>query len=83
MTKDELIEPDKKQCQAEKPNGNTFMTLGGVPALIRCEKNPVIIATESEPDKNGLQGSMSMCDKCWKVAIEQLGENYFRVQPIQ
>lgn len=73
-----LIPHDKKQCQAEKPNGNSFMTLGGVPGLSRCKNKPVVIIVEKRKPK----GSMSLCKECWTVAIQQLGEKTFNVKPI-
>jgi len=69
--KPELTPPDRDRCQAEKPNGNTFMTLGGRPGLVRCENKPVVIIHETEPDRNGLLGSMSLCQGCLKVFNEQ------------
>lgn len=68
-----LIPPDRKQCQAEKPNGNTFMTLGGVPGLERCKNKPSVIATERKPGEDGLRGSMSLCSDCFTKLIEQQG----------
>ncbi len=59
-----LIPADPKQCQAEKPNGNTFMTLGGRPGLVRCDNKPTWIMTEDKPGRDGLQGSMSICLDC-------------------
>jgi len=41
------VEPvDLKQCQAEVPNGNTFMTLGGRPGRERCKNKPTVVVTE-------------------------------------
>ncbi len=40
---------DLDQCQAEKPNGHSFMTLGGRPGLVRCTNKPSVIITEDEP----------------------------------
>jgi hypothetical protein len=78
----ELIPVDKQQCQAEKPNGNTFMTLGGVPGLVRCTEKPDYIAVENEPDENGVIGSMSLCAKCAVVMQQQLGTDYATLTPI-
>lgn len=59
----ELVPPDPERCQVEKPNGHTFMTLGGSPGLVRCANPPSVIATEiAEP-----HGSMSMCADCLSV----------------
>lgn len=67
-----LIPPNKKQCQAEKPNGNTFMTLGGIPGRVRCTNKPFVIVIEREPNpQDGMRGSMSMCPECFAVFKEQ------------
>lgn len=71
-----LVRPDKKRCQAEKPNGHSFMTLGGVPARERCKDKPVYIATEKRPNGDGKIGSMSLCEACAKVMVKQLGNDY-------
>ena len=78
-----LTPPDLKQCQAEKPNGNSFMTLGGSPGLERCTAKPSVIVTERKPGLDGLKGSMALCDECLAVLRKQLGENYATVQPIE
>ena len=70
----ELTPPDFDRCQAEKPNGNTFMTLGGRPGLVRCREKPLYIVTEKEPGSDGQRGSMSLCESCHDVAIDQLGD---------
>jgi hypothetical protein len=67
-----LIPPDLGQCQAEIPNGNTFMTFGGVPGLVRCKNKPTYIAHEP-PRKDGKkQGSMSLCGSCLAVCSKQI-----------
>jgi len=70
---------DKERCQAEKPNGASFMSLGGVPMLIRCENKPKVIATEKEAGIDGEKGSMSLCIECLKVASIQLPKDYFTI----
>ena len=80
--KEKLIPPDKKQCQCLRPNGNNFMTFGGVPGFVRCENKSTVIITEKKKAKDGQKGSMSLCNHCWNKAIEQLGENHFTVKPI-
>ena len=62
-----LTPPDALQCQAEVPNGNTFMTLGGQPGRTRCTKPPTVIATEKSPGNDGQIGCMSMCTECFIV----------------
>ena len=78
----ELIPPDKKQCQAEKPNGQNFMTLGGGHKMIRCTNKPTWIASENEPDPDGVKGSMAVCDECKTQLVKQLGENFATFTPI-
>lgn len=79
-----LIPPDKKQCQAEKPNGNSFMTLGGVPGLIRCTNAPTVIAYElvANPD-TGQKGSMSLCEDCLKKFLEQVGMDGYKIESLK
>lgn len=67
-----LTPPDLLRCQAEKPNGESFMTLGGGPKLERCRREPTVIATEIKPGKDGQIGSMSLCDKCAAVLQKQM-----------
>lgn len=66
-----LIPPDMKQCQVEKPNGNTFMTLGGVPGLVRCKNKPTVLVKETKAGKDGQKGSMTMCASCYEVFKER------------
>lgn len=77
VVKPKLVPVDKKQCQAEKPNGYSFMTLGGVPGRARCTNVPSAIITETKPGKDGQLGSMSLCQACWLVAAQQLGPDAF------
>lgn len=77
-----LIPPDLERCQAEKPNGHSFMTLGGVPGYERCSDKPAVIVTEVVPDKDGRHGSMSLCCRCWAVALKQLGAYSITAEPI-
>jgi len=82
MKQSDLIPPDKEQCQAEKPNGHSFMTLGGSPGMERCKAVPVVIVTEKKPDADGVTGSMSLCLDCWKVFWKQLGADFAEAKPI-
>lgn len=66
-----LTPPDLKRCQAEKPNGHSFMTLGGSPGRERCKDTPLLIATENEKGPDGLLGSMSLCLACANVLVDQ------------
>jgi hypothetical protein len=77
-----LIPVDKERCQAEKPNGVTAFTLGGVPRMIRCNNKPIVIATEKEIGNDGLKGSMSLCVDCLNIALEQLPKGFFDVSEI-
>ena len=72
-----LIPPDFKQCQAEKPNGNTFMTLGGVPGYKRCTQRPVFLATEKEPGDDGVIGNMTLCAECYVQLERQIPGHVF------
>jgi hypothetical protein len=65
---------DVIRCQAEKPNGCTFMTLGGKPGLIRCKNKPKYIAIEKtmKIKDDDFQGAMSMCINCKDVFITQM-----------
>ena len=66
------IPPDVHLCQALKPNGNTFMTLCGVPGYERCDNKPLFIATKKNADKDGHVGSMSLCEECRIVCEKQM-----------
>lgn len=68
----ELTPPDLERCQADKPNGHTFMTLGGRPGLERCKDKPTVIVHEKKPGKDGLMGSMSLCTHCLIQFMQQV-----------
>ena len=72
MTKKDYIPPDITRCQALKPNGNSFMTLGGVLGHTRCVNTPVFIAIEKAPGDDGHIGSMSLCASCRVVMERQM-----------
>ena len=74
-----MIPIDKDRCQAEKPNKVNSFTLGGEKKLIRCDNKPTVIATETKPDRQGIKGSMTMCEECFEVAKNQLSEYYFTI----
>jgi hypothetical protein len=78
-----LTPPDLKRCQAEVPNGHSFMTLGGKPGRERCADEPTVVVTEVAPGADGRHGSMSLCDRCYTVAQEQLGLGYLTAEPIR
>ncbi len=75
-----LTPPDPKQCQAEKPNGHSFMTLGGRPGRERCTSKPVVIAKENKPGSDGKRGSMSLCSGCLAQLRKQLGQDYVSIK---
>lgn len=79
----ELIPPDLERCQAYKPNGHSFMTLGGKPGLIRCGNRPEVIITESSFGEDGKQGSMTLCGDCLHVFNTQSGTPAMTVETIQ
>jgi hypothetical protein len=71
MAKKEMTPPDPKQCQSLIPNGNTFMTLGGVPGWDRCLNEPVVIVSEVVSSVEGEPpGSMSLCRHCANKLLE-------------
>jgi len=74
-----MIPVDLGRCQADKPNGESFMTLGGGHKMIRCKNKPTVVIKETKPGPDGLYGGMSLCDECLKKAYEQLPEGYFEV----
>ncbi len=64
-TPKKLTPPDLERCQVEKPNGHSFMTLGGRPGLERCIETPTFILSDTEPQEDGQMGSMSVCNSCF------------------
>lgn len=77
-----LTPPDLERCQADVPNGYTFMTLGGRPGLERCKNKPTVIVSETKPGKDGQKGSMSLCDGCLAVLRKQMPRDSFKVEDI-
>lgn len=67
----DLIPPDFEQCQAY-PNvaRHSFMTLGPRPEPVRCKNRPVWLAVETKPGKDGLHGSMTVCQSCCELMME-------------
>lgn len=68
-----LTPPDVLQCQTDIPNGENAFTLGGGHKMVRCTNAAAFIVTEVEPGADGQCGSMSVCDECKAVLIEQMG----------
>jgi len=77
------IPVDLDRCQAEKPNGQSFMTLGGGHKMVRCSNKPTKIATENKLGSDGCIGSMSLCDECSDVLKSQLGEDFCSFNDIE
>lgn len=67
-----LTPPDKKRCQAEKPNGCNAFTLGGRHKMVRCTAKPQWIAREVKKGSDGRRGSMSLCQDCLVVMEQQM-----------
>jgi hypothetical protein len=63
-----LTPPDLSRCQADVPNGHSFMTLGGRPGLERCTNATAVVVEEREPGSDGQRGSMGLCGRCLGVA---------------
>lgn len=85
MTPSDLIPPDFKRCQAY-PNvaRHSFMTLGPMPTPRRCENAPVWLAVEMVPGKDGLHGSMTVCQDCCKLMMESAEmRRRIQIQPIE
>ena len=83
MTTAEVIPHDPLACQAEKPNGQSFMTFGGDHKMVRCEAKPVYVVTEKAPGSDGKRGSMSVCAECYLVLLEQGHSTEFETKPIE
>ncbi len=75
-----LTPPDLERCQAEWKSGS-FMTFGPR-HMVRCEKAPIVIVTETKKDEHGRQGSMSLCQDCLEVFTGQAEPNSFTSMPV-
>lgn len=62
---------DFSMCQAEKSNGNSFMTMGGTRKMVRCTNKPSTIVYETKKDEDGVHGAMALCHACKQVLKEQ------------
>jgi hypothetical protein len=80
---DRVLEPpDRERCQAEKSTTN-FMTFGGeIGKMVRCTNKPTVIATEATPGKDGLRGSMSLCEDCRWAFLERTPPGFATFEPI-
>jgi hypothetical protein len=77
-----LVPPDHTRCQALEHNGYNFMTLGGRPGYLQCERLPRYIGTEAKAGPDGLIGSMSICEEHAFAMVKQLGEGFTVFAPI-
>jgi hypothetical protein len=66
--KQKLNPPDYSRCQVEELEGS-FMSFGPR-QMKRCEEKPIVVVIEKKKDKEGLQGSMSMCERHLNKFIE-------------
>jgi hypothetical protein len=60
-----LVPADPAQCQCEITTHRPFVMGGRVNQTVRCDRKPVVIATEKfNNEEDGLVGSMSLCTRC-------------------
>jgi hypothetical protein len=66
-----MIPPDFQLCQAY-PNvaRHSPFSLGPMPSPVRCTSEPVWLAVEIKPGKDGLRGSMAVCQSCCELMME-------------
>jgi hypothetical protein len=48
----------------------------------RCAEKPVAIVYETKPAEDGLQGSMSLCEKCLAECLGRFPKGFLRVERI-
>lgn len=85
MKAEDLIPPDFERCQAY-PNvaRHSPFSLGPMPTPIRCEAAPVWLAVEKVAGKDGLHGSMTVCQSCCEIMMESKDmRERVQLQPIQ
>lgn len=78
-----LEPPDLNQCQAEIRTFHPFVMGGPVHTRTRCKSKPVWIATENNPQRDGLCGSMALCEDCLKELIKKYGPDYVTLTPVK
>lgn len=79
-----LIPPDKTRCQAEFTINQPFIFGGTCRRVERCSNEPVFLAVELTPGKDGRRGAMSLCLKCAKVILEDASFRHrIQLQPIK
>lgn len=76
-THPDLEPPDLELCQGEYTPAYSFMSFGK-PGRRRCASQPVVIAIEAAPGKDGECGAMSLCEECRQALIVKLGAQGFR-----
>lgn len=80
MASEYPIPPDEKQCQSESREYNPWRLGGRVYGEFkRCENRATVIATACDP-KDG--GSMSLCEDCRSVFVENQGDDFARFRPV-
>ena len=82
-----LTPPDLKQCQANHlegawPDAAHFMVIGPR-RLVRCTEKAMFVVTEKRPGKDGVIGSMSLCNKCLARFLDQMGGDFADVKAIE
>lgn len=79
-----LTPPDTSRCQADVPNGHSFMTLGGhLGGRVQCSNAPTVIAKEKKAGKDGRKGSMALCEDCQKEFVKMFGPSFATFTPIK
>ncbi len=78
-----LTPPDFDQCQAEKSNGVSFMTLVGRHEMVRCDRPPTVLIVENKPGADGRKGSMTLCDGCLAVFRKQTPKDFATVKDLE
>lgn len=73
------LEPvDLQQCQAETRQHTPFRLGGPAITIVRCKNIPFWIATETNADKYGRHGVMSLCPACKFVCEAQVPNIEFK-----
>lgn len=75
------IPPDRTRCQAEQRVGG-FMSFGP-PSWVRCNRVPIVIATERKPGPDGRRGSMSLCAACFNAYKRWGGDDHATFEAIE
>lgn len=78
------LEPvDLERCQCEETPAHSFMSFGPRPKPDRCNQKPVWVATENKPGKDGLMGSMSLCEAHRQSLIKKMGADFATIVKIK